>query len=262
MTHSEQQQSALKSEPSLDAGFDAPGPSLHIQAPQEPLPPPDDLPAWLQPSSNASDPAARWGRPLVAWGTTLAATAVMVTIGLWLGDHQESQNSLAVVANSSQAAAALPPEAGVGVQTPIPSKRDIGLPPLVLLPAAAGAASPAAPEAPVSAPALQTVQPVVQTAPPPAAQAAPAAPRKITAATNASAKQKVRPKLVATAKKPVPKRRTDAVLASAGPRLRAGTGMKEPLRQRWRERASTDEPAPRMRCRRGELARECLARYQ
>lgn len=253
MDHLEQQQLDPKTEPILDARTEPAVPATHIQAPQQAMPPPDDLPSWLQPASNEPAPVGRWGRPLVAWGTTLAATAVMVAIGLWLGDHQETQNSLDVVASSQAAATAtaLPPEAGTGAQPPPAPKRDIGLPALVLLPEQAGEQRPAAP-VPALTPAAQQAVPAV-----PPAQAAPQPPRKITAVANAQSKQKVRSKVVASPRKPVSKRRNEPMLASVN-RPRASAGMP----QASRDRVAVEDTAPRMRCRRGELARECLARYQ
>lgn len=211
MDHTDNHQ-VRKAEPELDIHADVAGAAPHPSAA-----PVEDLPPWLQPGA-ATPPERPLTRPLYAWGGTLAATALMVAFGLWLGDEQEPL---------AQQIAATP-----SAPAPVLEARNSGVvPPLVMLPAATPAAAPAA------APLGQT---------------------------NVRA-EKLKPqgRAVAVVKKPVvAKRRTTMLAATAQGRPRASATSAAP-RERWSgNRIAALDNAPRMRCKRGELARECLARYR
>lgn len=167
-------------------------------------------------------PANRLGRPLYAWGGTLTATALMVAFGLWLGNEP---------APLAQQIAATP-----SAPAPVPEVRSSGpVPPLVLLPPT-------------------TAAPSASTVPAPA-----------TIARHTAAKSKVQGRAGMVLRKPVvsAKGRTTTLAARAQVKPRATT-MASPVGERWSNRVAAIDNGNtrRMRCKRGELARECLARYR
>ena len=122
--------------------------------------------------------------------------------------------------------------------------------------AAKVAATPSAPELPAVMPtaAPAPVPPLVLAAPSPALSVA--APQVV--------KTKSPRKDVIVAKKATPPRKRHTALSAAAQGRQRGGAMPAASSQRWSAPIAVAAPSatPRMRCKRGELARECLARYQ
>jgi hypothetical protein len=182
------------------------------------------LPSWLGPGAKPA-PAGHWGRPLYAWGGTLTATALMVAFGLWLGNEPAP---LAQQIAATPSAPVAVPQARESVS------ESATVPPLVLLPTPA------------------------QTTPP-----TPVAPVRL--AQHTVAKPKAQGKMGTVFRKPAvtAKSRTTTLAARAQVKPRAGATA-SPLSQGWSSRVAALDSGNgrRMRCKRGELARECLARYR
>lgn len=126
------------------------------------------------------------------------------------------------------------------------------------------AATPSAPAA-VPEPRQSSAVPplVLLPTPAPSATSTPIAPARVSQHT--VAKPKAQGKLGTVLRKPVvtAKSRTTTLAARAQVKPRAGATA-SPLGQRWSTRVAAMDSGngSRMRCKRGELARECLARYR
>lgn len=201
----------------------------------EPEPEVDSMPVVSveQPSTPASDDLPAWLKPGGAapvnpepvgrWGRPLYAWGGTLTA-----------TALMVAFGLWLGGGQVTPEQKVAVALPVPASLPAPapkapVPPLVLLDAAA-------PAEPAAAPVI-----------------APATARKVRAQGRAAQAPK---------KQLAAKRRSTTLAARTQARPRASG--RSPMSEGWNNRvASADAGAmPRMRCKRGELARECLARYQ
>ncbi|HEY0061959.1 MAG TPA: hypothetical protein VGC21_07545 [Telluria sp.] len=109
----------------------------------------DELPSWLAPGANPAPPS-RLSNPAVAWGSTLAATALMVAFGVWLGDVAQTEPPAPLAATVPAPAPALPePAPGADV------------PPMVLVEQPPKVAPVLSAPAPVKVRALPAARPVV-----------------------------------------------------------------------------------------------------
>ena len=245
------------------------------------------MPAWLSNPPAAPTAGQRWGRRLMFLGAALLTVAVAGGATMLGLDLYESNSSMDVVAANSK-----PQVAASADALPFVEKRTTNLPPMVLLPQDANAASKKAAAATPAVPPevvaqLAPAAPVPEIAPkiekavvtPPLAAKKVEKPILPVVAAKKDVIKPVKlapppPKKVALAPKPTPamvakkaalqaKRIANPVLAKAQPRAKPVKGtMLQPPRERGRDPAFEDPPrqAADRRCRPGELARECEAR--